>query len=87
NYKNSGVFNRYHSDISALLKEKKYTDGKLTDMNTLIEQNSNHIEIIDDLFDICKDILENLEIAGTPSSLIDGLKTIRTYSEITKYPE
>ncbi|CAG8695707.1 11319_t:CDS:1, partial [Cetraspora pellucida] len=27
-YKNSGVFNRYHADISALLKEKKYVDGK-----------------------------------------------------------
>ncbi|CAG8778870.1 11672_t:CDS:2, partial [Cetraspora pellucida] len=27
-YKNSGVFNHYHADISALLKEKKYVDGK-----------------------------------------------------------
>ncbi|CAG8747416.1 5834_t:CDS:2 [Cetraspora pellucida] len=83
-YKDSGNFNRYHSDISALIKEKKYTDGKLSNMNNLIEQNTDYIEIIEDSTEYCEDILKNLGISGKPSSLIDGLKTIYKYSEIVK---
>ncbi|CAG8487955.1 3124_t:CDS:1 [Cetraspora pellucida] len=87
-YKNSEVFNHYHSDISSLLKEKKYTDGKLSNMNNLIEQNKDYIEIIEDSTELCEEILKNLEIEGNPSSLIDRLKTILKYSEIIKkYPK
>ncbi|CAG8790763.1 190_t:CDS:1, partial [Cetraspora pellucida] len=62
-----------------LLKEKKYVDGKLSNMNNLIEQNNDYIEIIEDSTELCEEILKNLEIDGNPSSLIDGLKTILKY--------
>ncbi|CAG8722812.1 21223_t:CDS:2 [Cetraspora pellucida] len=72
NYTISGVFNRLHSDLTALVKEKDYqgkNNEKLrNDVNSMIEQNQEYVEILDDSLELCKTILNNLEIKGIPNS-------------------
>ncbi|CAG8784171.1 14943_t:CDS:2 [Cetraspora pellucida] len=90
-YSLSGVFNCLRIDFLKLIEERKYIIKKLDDMESnvdnLLEQNTEYENIITDSMELYNAVLQNLEIDYEPSSLIDGLKRLKEYSKIVNYPE